>query len=169
MKLLFAATLLTLSITAPAFAEESPFYAGALLGPSDIESSSSTAVGAFVGYKLQNVKLGNTGSLAIEGQYTSLGSITYSDHFSSFGVDAVAMFPIDTIPKLSAFGKLGVNDITGDFHCGTFCSYSRNTGLNLDFGFGAEYRFAPEFGLRAGYQYYDSNFDTIYAAAVFHF
>ncbi|MGZ5802408.1 MAG: outer membrane beta-barrel protein, partial [Burkholderiaceae bacterium] len=91
MKKLLAAISLMLSMAAPAFADESPFYAGVSLGPSDIGSSSSTAVGAFVGYKLQNVKLGSTGSLAIEGQYTSLGSFTYSDHFSSLGVDGVAL------------------------------------------------------------------------------
>ncbi|MGZ3241793.1 MAG: outer membrane beta-barrel protein [Burkholderiaceae bacterium] len=169
MKKLLAAISLMLSMAAPAFADESPFYAGVSLGPSDIGSSSSTAVGAFVGYKLQNVKLGSTGSLAIEGQYTSLGSFTYSDHFSSLGVDGVALFPIDPVPKLSAFGKLGLNTIIGDYHCGTFCSYSKRSGPQLDFGFGAQYKFTPEFSLRAGYQYYDSNIDTIYAAAIFHF
>jgi hypothetical protein len=169
MKKVLLAALLALSVAAPAFADESPFYAGVSLGSSSIGSSDSTAVGALVGYTLQGIKLGGTGSLAVEAQYTSLGSMTYSDHFSSFGVDAVAMLPISPVPHLSAFGKLGVNDIRGDFHCGTFCSYSKNTGLNLDFGFGAEYKFTREFGLRVGYQYYDSNVDAVYAAAVFHF
>jgi hypothetical protein len=156
-------------VAAPAFAAESPFYAGISLGSSDIESSSSTAVGAFLGYKLQGITLGNSGSLAIEGQYTSLGSVAYSDHFSSLGVDAVAMLPISSVPNLSAFGKVGVNDISGDFHCGAVCSYSKHSGLQLDLGFGAQYKFTPEFGVRIGYQYYDSNVDAVYAAAVFHF
>ncbi len=169
MKKILAAALLALTTATSAFAAESPFYAGVSLGPSDLGSSNSTAVGAFVGYTLQGIKLANTGSLAIEGQYTSLGSFTYSDHFSSFGVDAVALFPISSVPKLSVFGKLGVNAITGDYHCGTFCSYSKRSGPQLDFGFGAQYKFTPEFGMRVGYQYYDSNISTIYAAAVFHF
>jgi hypothetical protein len=169
MKKVLATLLLAISVATPVFAAESPFYAGVSLGPSDLGSSSSTAVGAFVGYTLQGIKLANTGSLAIEGQYTSLGSFTYSDHFSSFGVDAVAMFPISPVPNLSAFGKLGVNAITGDYHCGTFCSYSKRSGPQLDFGFGAQYKFTPEFGVRLGYQYYASNISTIYAAAVFHF
>lgn len=169
MKKILAAVALALTMTASAFAAESPFYASISLGSSDIESSSSTSVGALVGYTLQGVKLGGTGSLAIEAQYTSLGSITYSDHFSSLGVDAVGLFPISTVPNLSVFGKAGVNDIAGDFHCGTFCSYSKNSGLQLDFGFGAQYKFTRDFGMRVGYQYFDSNFDTVYAAAVFNF
>jgi hypothetical protein len=169
MKKLFAAVLLAFSFAVSVSAQESPFYAGVSLGSSDIGSSTSTAVGAFVGYKLQDAKLAGTGSLAIEAQYTSLGSFTYSDHFSSFGVDGVALFPIGSVPNLSAFGKVGVNDITGDFRCGTFCSYSKSSGLQLDFGFGAQYKFTRDFGLRVGYQYYDSNISTIYAAAVFHF
>lgn len=169
MKKILVAVLLAFSIAAPAFAQESPFYAGISLGSSEVGSSSSTAVGAFLGYKLQGVKLGNTGSLAIEGQYTSLGSMTYSDHFSSLGVDGVAMLPINSVPNLSVFGKLGVNDIAGDFHCNAFCSYSKSSGLQLDAGFGAQYMFTREIGMRVGYQYYDSNVDAIYAAAVFHF
>jgi hypothetical protein len=167
--LMLAAALLAFSMAASAFADESPFYAGVSLGSSSIESSSSTAVGALVGYKLQGVKLGGTGSLAIEAQYTSLGSITHSDHFSSFGLDAVGLFPISSAPNLSVFGKLGVNDIAGDFHCDATCSYSKNSGLQLDFGFGAQYKFTRDFGVRVGYQYYDSNFDAVYAAAVFNF
>ena len=167
---LFAAAVLTLSCITTAFAAgESPFYVGAALGSSSVGPSDSTSVGAFIGYKLQGVTLGGAGSLAVEAQYTSLGSISYSDNFDSFGVDAVASFPIHSLPNFSVFGKLGVNNISGNFRCGPYCSYSNSSGLVLDFGFGGQYKFTRDFSVRAGYQYFDSNFSTIYAAAVFQF
>lgn len=170
MKKLFAAALLSTTAAASTYAaDESPFYVGAALGSSSIASNSSTSLGIYAGYTLQHVKLGGTGSLAIEAQYTSLGSITYSDHFSSFGVDAVASLPISSMPNLSVFGKLGVNNISGDFRCGTFCSYSKSSGLQLDAGFGGQYKINRDVALRVGYQYFDSDFSTIYVAAQFHF
>jgi opacity protein-like surface antigen len=169
MKKLLAATLLASTLAAPAFADESPWYLGGSIGSSDIGSSSSTAVGVLLGYKLQGVNLGGTGSLAIEGQLTGLGSTSYSDRFTSLGVDAVASFPIRPVPNLSLYGKAGLNNISGDFHCGTFCSYSKSSGLQFDYGLGGEYRFTREFGLRVGYQSYDSDIDSVYATAVFHF
>jgi len=168
MKKIVAAMLLALSVAGPAVAE-SPFYAGAMLGPSSIGSSSSTAIGVFGGYKIPDIKLGGTGSLGIEAQFTSLGSMDYSDDFTTFGLDAIALFPLSGAPNLSLFGKIGINNISGDFRCGPYCSYSSSSGLNLGLGFGGQYKFTREFSLRFGYQYYDTNFDALYAAAVFHF
>jgi opacity protein-like surface antigen len=155
-------------IAAPAFAGTGPVYGGLSLGPSSIASSSSTAIGLTLGYRLENVKLGRNGNLAVEGQYTSLGS-AYGGNFSSIGVDAVALFPIQGSKDISLFGKLGLNTIHGDFACGPLCSYSTSSGLVLDVGFGAQFKLRPKIDLRVGYQYYDTNFDAIYAAALFNF
>jgi hypothetical protein len=168
MKRILFTIFLIFDIAAPAFAGNSPVYGGLSLGPSSIASSSSTAIGLIIGYRLENVKLGGNVNLAAEGQFTSLGS-AYGGNFSSFGVDAVALFPIQGDKNISLFGKLGLNTINGDFACGTLCSYSSSSGLVLDAGFGAEFRFRPDINLRLGYQYYDTNFDSIYAAALFNF
>jgi opacity protein-like surface antigen len=169
MKKIFVAIFLTFVVVEPVFSDQTPFYAGVSIGPSSIASSSSTAVGIFAGYKLENVKMGGSGTLAIEGQYTSLGSDAYSDSFSSIGVDAVALFPIRTVRNLSVFGKLGLNSISGNFLCGNFCSYTSSSGLVFDIGFGAQYKLSPEFSVRAGYHYYDTNFDSFYAAGIYNF
>jgi len=108
-------------------------------------------------------------TLALEGQYTSLGSDGYGDNFSSIGVDAVALFPIKSVQNLSVFGKLGINSISGNFSCGRFCSYTSSSSLVFDLGFGAQYKLSREFSVRAGYQYYDSNFDAVYVAGVYNF
>jgi hypothetical protein len=169
MKKILAALLLACTFCASAFAEGSPLYGGVMLGSSSIGSYSSTAIGGFLGYKLQDIRLGSTGTLAVEGQYTSLGSIPYSNNFSSFGVDAVAMIPLQGVPNLSVFGKLGLNNITGNFHCNGLCSYSDSSGLVVDAGIGAQYKFTRDVSGRVGYQYYDSNFSALYVAAVFNF
>jgi opacity protein-like surface antigen len=169
MRKLLLAVLLTLGTAAPALAGESPVYAGLLIGPSSIASSSSDAIGIFAGYKLENVRMGQGGTLAVEAQVTSLGSDAWGDNFSSIGADAVALFPIQTAPNLSIFGKLGLNSISGSFSCGNRCSYSSSSGLVFDAGLGIQYKLTHEFSIRAGYQYYDTNFDAVYAAAIYNF
>lgn len=169
MKAVYVAVLLIFTSVAPALAATGPVYGGVSVGPSSIASSSSTAVGIFAGYKFENVRMSSLGTLAMEGQYTSLGSDAYGDNFSSIGVDAVAFFPIRTVENLSLFGKLGLNSISGSFSCGSLCSYSSSSGLVVDIGFGGQYKLSPEFGIRAGYQYYDTNFDAFYVAGTYNF
>lgn len=169
MRNIYLSIALALAVASPALAADSPVYGGVLIGPSSIASFSTTAVGVFAGYKLNNVKIPGMESLALEGQYTSLGSDGYGDNFSSVGVDAVALFPIRPVQNLSVFGKVGLNSISGNFSCGRFCSYTSSSGLVFDLGFGAQYRLPHEFSVRAGYQYYDNNFDAFYVAGIYNF
>lgn len=169
MKRIYATVLLAFAFASPVFAADTPFYGGLSFGPSSIASSSSTAIGVFAGYKLNNVNIAGIGTLALEGQYTSLASNLYGDNFSSVGVDAVALFPIKTAQNLSVFGKLGLNSISGNFSCGNLCSYTSSSGLVFDLGFGGQYKLSPEFSIRAGYQHYDNNLSAIYAAGIYNF
>ncbi|MGB8409154.1 MAG: outer membrane beta-barrel protein [Gallionella sp.] len=169
MKRIYATVLLAFAFASPVFAADTPFYGGLSIGPSSIASSSSTAIGIFAGYRLNNVKMGGMGTLALEAQYTSLGSDLYGDNFASVGVDAVAFFPIKTAQNLSIFGTLGLNSISGNFSCGNLCSYTSSSGLVLDAGFGGQYRLSSEFSVRAGYEYYDNNFSALYAAGIYNF
>lgn len=190
MKRVIVAVLLSSMVVAPAFADNSPYYAGVSLGSSSLPASSTSAFGIFAGYKLDKSMtpfMNNVGTLAIEGQYTSLGSDTASTSFagntltataqySTIGVDAVAMIPIKSVNNLSAFGKLGFNDVSASTSCsgtgiyaGTACSYSASSGINLGYGLGVQYNVNREFDVRAGYQSYASSVSTIYAAGIYNF
>ena len=192
MKKVLAAVLLSAAVTTPALAGDLPVYGGVSLGSSSLgNSSSGTAVGFFAGYKLnksQTPFMGDKGSLAIEGHYTTLGSDTYSSGFggstfsvtakySSIGVDAVALFPIASVQHLSAFGKLGFASTSASISCsgtgafaGVGCAgVADPSTTGLVYGLGVQYDVDSKIGVRAGYQSYASDASTIYAAALYNF
>lgn len=190
MKKIFAAVLLSFAIASPAIAGDTPFYAGVSLGSTSLPSTSTTALGIFVGYKFDKSDtpfMGDVGTLAVEGQYTTLGSdnvnagfpgnsFTATDNYYTLGVDVVAMFPIKPVKNLSVFGKLGFNNVNANSSCigtgvyaGTTCSYSASSGINLGIGAGAQYEINRDFAVRAGYQSYSSSISTVYAAGIYNF
>lgn len=147
-------------------------------------------MGALVGYKLDKslTRFMGNGSLAVEAHYDMLGSYTTSfttlsgfnfttfqpiyttvsstTKISSMGADAVAMFPIPSVAKLSAFAKLGFAS-TSATTSGAVSGTSSVSGMV--YGAGAQYDVTSKIAVRAGYQTYASDVSTIYAAAVYSF
>lgn len=192
MKKILAVTLLSLAAAAPAFAGDSPVYAGVSFGSSTLPSSgSATSLGFLGGYKLDKSMtpafMNNVGgTLAIEGQYTMLGeektsfstfggTFTTTAKYSSIGADVVALFPIKSVEHLSAFGKLGFASTSSSATCsgtGAYAAYACSATANasgLVWGAGAQYDVDRSVSVRAGYQTYASNVTTLYAAALYNF
>lgn len=166
---MIAAAVLVLSglVAAPQASARGPFYFGASVGATDIDSdiaipgliTSGTVDGRDTGFKIfggyEFFKY-----FAVEIALVDLGKASYSGSFYGFPVtggkvevwgfnaSAVGILPLS--PDFSLFGKLGVlgweakwSDTTG----GTRYSSTENGG-DLSIGVGASYNFAKNFSAR---------------------
>ncbi len=181
-KIIASALLLSVVIANPAIAnpaavkpavaasKASPLYAGVNAGYTTL----GVAFGGLVGYKIDPslTPFMGKGGLAIEGNYTMLGSVailTTTLSFSSMGIDAVAMYPIEQVKNLSAFGKLGFARV--GFSCsGPFCSFMPNVStMGLTYGGGGEYALSNNIAVRAGYLGSVSGSGMPYVSGIYNF
>ena len=142
MKKIAIAVLLSAFVAAPAFAAD--MYVGVKLGSAKNEVSgiteSSSAFGVFGGYTIiQN--------LAVEVGYTDLGSMAAGIiKLSTLELSAVGSVPINE--QFSIFGKLGMANTA-----------EKGSGLTVNrsvatIGLGGQYKVAPTFGIRIGWDVY---------------
>jgi opacity protein-like surface antigen len=163
MKKIALVSLMALFV-APSYAQD--MYAGLKLGSSSYGLASTTAIGGFFGYHLNEVDK----HLSVEGEVMSLGSTTYlgtNQSISSFGVNGVYSYPID--PKFSVFGKAGLSWVQWTYSNPNNRNAAWNgtySSLGLNLGAGAEYKITPQFAVRGGY---DSDTSLLYAAGMVNF
>jgi opacity protein-like surface antigen len=174
---------------------ESPFYVGAAIGTTmftglssnswaNNNSVTSTSYSVILGYKLSNY-------LAIEGEYINLGnptivsysdsngSFTVGDQFSSYGIGAIAMYPI--ADPYSVFIKFGFVNTAVTPVCSGAGFYSGpifNTvfgcngivgSIGMGYGAGIQYNVNTSISIRAGYQTYGTGISNISLTGIFGF
>ena len=149
MKKIIAAVLLSTAFAAPAFAADSPFYAGAMAG--------DAFIGIFGGYQIDKM-------FSVEAHYskvltpdTSAFGRTWKTDNSNIGVEGVALFPlnIQKVPQLSVFAKAGLErsstKVTYTDTGSPASNYTNTTtDLKLTLGGGAQYDFNSNLSVRAG-------------------
>ncbi|MBI4807604.1 MAG: outer membrane beta-barrel protein [Nitrosomonadales bacterium] len=146
MKKLLAVALLSTTLSAPAFAADSPVYAGVLLGDS--------YVGVLGGYQIDKM-------FSVEAHYAtvlhpsiSIAGTTIKTDTSMIGVDLVALLPwkVQKVPELTFFAKGGMdyvsNKVTTSNGGGSTSMSTRETKLSL--GGGAQYDLNKSFSARVG-------------------
>ena len=160
MKKIIAAVLLCTTFATPAFAEGSPYYAGAQLGDS--------YVGVFGGYQIDKM-------YSVEIHYLDFDSASFpgparSINVSSIGVSGVAMFPmkLNKVPPFALFAKLGVERTTAKITSATpaFNYTAHDTDLIL--GGGAQYDFNNKVSARLGLDI-AGEADSLYLSAILKF
>ncbi len=154
MKKFVSALLLSVAISAPAFAANagsgyvsldygtwSMSNAGLLPNPGAFTFSGGYYFTQNVGVEVGYVMIGDS-IINYPG-----GSTTYSQ--SALKVAAVGTLPV--APQLDIFGKLGFDSISGTLTDTIFGSSSASTS-NLFFGIGAQYNFNKQLGMRVQYE-----------------
>ena len=174
MKTLKAAMLAGLLAFTGAAQAQSQFYLGAGVGPSSFDrgiaeglidsgsvDKSDTGLKFFGGFQVNR-------NFALEAAYVDLGEARYSGTFgpdpvtdgrvevSGMNLSGVLSAPVS--PQLTLFGKAGLflweaeaRDITGGAPF-----FGSQDGTDLSFGIGASYAFAPNMGVRAEWEFFDS-------------
>lgn len=159
MKKIIAVVLLCTVFAAPAFAEDSPFYAGVQLGDSYI--------GVLGGYQIDKM-------VSVEVHYIDFDTAAIpfaSTNVSSIGVSGVAMFPmkLDKAPPFSLFAKAGVERTSAKTSSAVFPTLNttvHDTGLTL--GGGAQYDFNNKVSARLGLDI-SGEADSLYLSAILKF
>lgn len=153
---------------------QSGLYLGAGVGPSSFDrgiaeglidsgsvDKSDTGFKFFGGFQVNR-------NFALEAAYVDLGEVRYSGDFGGSpvvggrievtGINLSGVLSAPMSPQLTLFGKAGLflwdaeaNDVTG----GTPFSASQD-GTDLSFGIGASYAFAPNMGVRAEWEFFES-------------
>lgn len=160
MKRIIAAVLLSTAFAAPAFAEDSPFYAGVQLGDSYI--------GAFGGYQIDKMYSAEIHYLDFD--TTSFPGPMRSTDVSSIGVSGVAMFPmkLNKAPPFFLFAKLGIERTTAKTTSATPASNITVHDTDLTLGGGAQYDFNNKVSARLGLDI-SGHADSLYLSAILKF
>lgn len=153
------AAAMTLSAGAMAQQADTGWYAGASFGQSDLDIDKDTAWKIFGGYQLNR-------NLSVELGYTNLGEVSegvgplrVSAEATAWEVIGVYKFPVAN--QLSLYGLAGIAMTEVDVE---FLGVSASDdSTELTFGFGAQYDFSRNVGLRAQWQRYgaDEDIDVI--------
>ncbi len=155
---MLGAAAMTLSAGAMAQADTG-WYAGASFGQSDLDIDKDTAWKIFGGYQLNR-------NLSVELGYTNLGEVSegvgpfrVSAEATAWEVIGVYKFPVAN--QLSLYGLAGIAMAEVDFT--TPLGSGSDDSTELTFGFGAQYDFSRNVGLRAQWQRYgaDEDIDVI--------
>jgi OOP family OmpA-OmpF porin len=152
-KYLVAAVLLTLS--APAFCDDSGIYSGTTLAYSNISNpttsnltkSSDYVFGGFLGYRF-NPHFG------IEGSYTGLGR--YSNATQSGKADALGLAAVGFVPlgeHVELLGKIGGAEAFGKSSKGGLANTNHFGPM---YGVGLQYNVNDSIGLRLGVDRYEA-------------
>lgn len=168
MKKLLAIALLSSAIAAPAFAQESPFYVGALAG--------DKFFGVLGGYQIDQ-------TFAAELHYTNIytpdvngfGMWTSTDSYNT-GISLVATLPwrISKVPELSFFVKGGVERTSVKTTIGynlwgtPYTASASVSSTDLALGGGAQYQLNKNFSARAGFGVAGQHTD-LYVAGILRF
>jgi opacity protein-like surface antigen len=161
MKKVLAVAILSISLATPAFAEESPIYAGALLG--------NQYVGVLGGYqidKMYSVEISYATVLTPTVNFAG-GSSSVSDH--SLAADLVVMLPwkVQKVPELSFFAKGGAERHSVKVSTTGLPDVTTNE-IKLKLGGGAQYDVTKNFVARAGLGVMGSRND-LYVSAIYKF
>ena len=151
MKRIIAAVLLSTAVAVPAFAADSPFYAGLQVG--------NGYVGGFGGYQIDKM-------YSAEAHYIKFDSISIfglSTDVSSIGIAGVAIFPmkLKDAPPFSLFAKVGVERASAKS-----TATATDTGLTL--GGGTQYDFNKNVSARLGLEV-QGEADSLYLSAIYKF
>jgi opacity protein-like surface antigen len=157
-KTLLALALAGFATTASA---DALIYGGANVGQSDLNGETSTSSTVYVGTGLLPI-------LGIEAGYTNLGSFDLSGGVEKdVTTKFIAARPSVDIGPLHIYGRAGLqsweSETTGQ---------PDDDGVDIMYGFGAEYSVMGPFSVGAGYEVYeidDDSVETFTLNATFHF
>lgn len=165
MKKIIAAVLLfTAALAAPAFAANTPFYAGLAVG------DGVTIMGGYQIDKTISAELEYT-SYSSRSGYSGCGFVNCGNYAnaSSLGAFGVAKFPLNLqgAPGLSVFGRAGLvrTQVTAS-NAGWTYSESR---FDIGFGGGAQYDFNQSVSGRLGINFNNAYTNDLYIGALVRF
>ena len=187
MKRISAVLLLSVAVSAPAFAADEGFYAGVTLGQGKASNisglaytkSSNSVYGGLIGYQYNK-------NLAVEVAYTGAGKFTATAPGVIYNgkADALAVTAVGTMPVSDSFdlyGKLGLASVKSTLSMSPLTTASGATRSSLTVGLGAQYNVTPTVGIRLGWDRYGAavkdvvgtkvnyNYDVYSVGAVFKF
>jgi OOP family OmpA-OmpF porin len=170
-----AACALALSGALTASQASAQFFIGGSIGQSDIDDeittgliTSGTVDGKDTAWKIFGGYMFNR-HFGVEAAYVNLGEVSYSGAFgvlpvtggkvelTAFNVSALGALPINE--QVSLFGKIGLfgweaeaSDTTGGVPFS-----AKDDGTDLSFGVGIMFNFTPSFGVRAEYEFFQTD------------
>jgi OOP family OmpA-OmpF porin len=158
-----------MAVSAGAMAQQADtgLYVGAMIGQSDLEIDKDTAWKASIGYQINR-------TFAVEAGYTNLGEVsetvagvTAEAEATAWEVIGLAKFPVAN--QLSLYGLVGIAMAEVEARVGGVSADDDST--ELTFGFGAQYDFSRNMGVRAQWQRYgaDDDIDVISVGLVVKF
>lgn len=163
MKKITLAVLLSTFATAPAFAADEGFYAGATLGRASLNSpsanltltkSSDTVFGVLAGYQFAKnwgAEVFYTGAGKFSGN--KVGGVTGSGSVDVFGASVVGTLPVSD--AFSVYGKLGYASAKSKASSsnGIMAGATRSAAT---YGLGGVYNVSPAVGIRFGWDRYSA-------------
>ncbi|HSA70435.1 MAG TPA: outer membrane beta-barrel protein [Burkholderiales bacterium] len=170
-----AACALLLSGALTASHAYAQFFVGGSIGQSDIDDeitagliTSGTVDGKDTAWKILGGYMFNR-HFGVEAAYVNLGEVSYSGAFgllpvtggkvelTAFNVSALGALPINE--QFSLFGKIGffgweaeASDTTGGVPFS-----AEDDGTDISFGVGVMFNFTPSFGVRAEYEFFQTD------------
>ncbi len=162
MKRIISAVLLSSAIAVPAFAAESPYYAGVQVG------NGLTILGGYQIDKMYSVEADYTDYDGRANINNCGNNNNNCGNDSSLGVFGVATFPMSLkdAPPFSLFGKLGVVRTAWTYRVDNV-NYS-DSDISLGIGGGAQYDFNKNVSARLGLDL-NKYADNLYIGAIFKF
>jgi OmpA-OmpF porin, OOP family len=163
MKKIAAVLLLSSAVAAPAFADNSGFYAGIDVGtarsgtPNNVSAAPSisknrTVAGVLGGYQFNQY-------WGVEAQYTGAGKVDASQGATSssakadaWGLDAVGTLPLSD--TFSLYGKLGVASTKTSVSSTVPPGITGATRTAATYGAGLQYNASSSIGIRLGWDRY---------------
>jgi OOP family OmpA-OmpF porin len=146
---MLGAAAMLISFGALAQARDVGFYAGASIGSADLGPDDDTAVKVFGGYQINR-------TFAAEFGYTDLGDVVVigqTAKANAWELVGLAKFPVGN--RVSLYGLLGLAKV--DSERSVFGVRTSDDSTELTIGFGAQYDFSPQLGVRGQWQRYDTN------------
>src|SRR5262245_26973636 len=146
---MFGAAALLASAGALAQARDAGFYAGASIGSADLGPDDDTAIKVFGGYQINK-------TFSAEFGYTDLGDVAVigqTAKANAWELIGLAKFPVGN--RVSLYGLLGLAKV--DSERSVLGVRTSDDSTELTIGFGGQYDFSPQLGLRGQWQRYDTN------------
>jgi OOP family OmpA-OmpF porin len=146
---MLGAAAMLISFGAAAQARDVGFYAGASIGSADLGPDDDTAVKVFGGYQINR-------TFAAEFGYTDLGDVAVvgqTAKANAWELVGLAKFPVGN--RVSLYGLLGLAKVESESSVLGVRSSDDSTDLTI--GFGGQYDFSPQLGVRGQWQRYDVN------------
>jgi hypothetical protein len=146
---MLGAAAMLISVGALAQARDVGFYAGASIGSADLGPDDDTAVKVFGGYQINR-------TFAAEFGYTDLGDVAavgQTAKANAWELLGLAKFPVGN--RVSLYGLLGLAKVESERS--VFGVRTSDDSTQLTIGFGAQYDFSPQLGVRGQWQRYDTD------------